>query len=191
VIVVGGGPGGSTAARRLAQGGLRPLLLDAATFPRVKVCAGWVTPEALADAEVDPEKYPATIQAFSACRFEFDGKLYETRWRRPASYGIVRREFDHYLLDRARAAGADVREGARVTAVIPEAGGIKVVSECGVFAASVVIGAGGHRCPVAQALGESYQEEVVIAQESETRLRPIASRHSAVLARAELCVHQT
>jgi len=36
-----------------------------------------------------------------------------------------------------------------------------------------VIGAGGHRCPVARAFGEvSRQEDVVIAQESETRLPP-------------------
>jgi len=168
VIVVGGGPGGSTAAWRLALAGLRPLVLDA-----VKICAGWVTPEALADARVDPQKYPLTIQPFSACRFEFDGARTETRWRRPASYGILRREFDHYLLDRARAAGADVREGARVTAVTQDAGGIRVVSPHGTFTASVVIGAGGHRCPVAEALGEvSGHEEVVIAQESETRLSP-------------------
>jgi flavin-dependent dehydrogenase len=150
---------------------LEPLLLDAAVFPRVKVCAGWVTPEAMADVEVDPEKYPLTIQAFSACRFEFEGARHETRWRTPASYGIVRREFDHYLLDRARAAGTDVREGARVTAVSRDAHGIRVTSDHGVFEASVVIGAGGHRCPVAQAFGEvSGREEVVIAQESETRL---------------------
>jgi geranylgeranyl reductase family protein len=173
VIVVGGGPGGSTAAWRLARAGLRPLLLDAAVFPRVKICAGWVTHEALTDAQVDPQKYPLTIQAFSACRFEFDGARNETRWRRPASYGILRREFDHYLLDRARAAGADVREGARVTEVAPDADGVRVVSPTGTFTASVVIGAGGHRCPVAQALGQvSDQEEVVIAQESETRLTP-------------------
>jgi menaquinone-9 beta-reductase len=173
VIVVGGGPGGSTAAWRLAQAGLRPLLLDAATFPRVKICAGWVTPEALADVEIDPDKYPLTIQPFTACRFGFDGQVHETRWRRPASYGIVRSEFDHHLLDRARVAGADVREGARVTAVTRERDGIHVKSERGVFVGRVVIGAGGHHCPVAKAFGEvSEREEVVVAQESETRLPP-------------------
>jgi geranylgeranyl reductase family protein len=173
VIVVGGGPGGSTAAWRLARAGLRPLLLDSAVFPRVKICAGWVTPEALADVEVVPEKYPLTIQPFTACRFEFAGARHETRWRRPASYGIVRREFDHFLLERARAAGADVREGVQVTAVTREANEIRVVSPRGVFTAPVVVGAGGHRCPVARAFGEvSEREEVVIAQESETRLPP-------------------
>jgi geranylgeranyl reductase family protein len=173
VILVGGGPGGSTAAWRLARAGLRPLLLDAAVFPRVKVCAGWVTPEALADVEIDPEKYPLTLQPFTACRFAFAGARHETRWRRPASYGIVRSEFDHHLLERARAAGADVREGARVTAVSREAGGVRVVTALGAFTAPLVVGAGGHHCPVARAFGEvSEREEVVVAQESETRLPP-------------------
>jgi geranylgeranyl reductase family protein len=176
VVVVGGGPGGSSAAWQLARAGLRPLLLDAARFPRVKVCAGWVTPQALADVEVDPRTYPLTIQAFSACRFEFGGARHETRWRRPASYGIVRREFDHHLLERARKAGADVEEGARVTAVGRAGDRIELATERGVFTASVVIGAGGHFCPVARALGEvSEEEEVVIAQESETRLPATAT----------------
>jgi geranylgeranyl reductase family protein len=173
VIVVGGGPGGSSAAWALARAGLRPLLLDAATFPRIKVCAGWVTHEALADVEVDPEKYPFTIQAFSACRLAFQRRRHETRWRSPASYGIVRREFDHYLLERARAAGADVREGARVTAVTREPGGVRVATAREAFAAPLVIGAGGHWCPVARAFGDvSEGEEVVVAQESETRVPP-------------------
>jgi halogenation protein CepH len=36
VIIVGGGPAGSTAARRIAQRNLNVLLLDKAKFPRVK-----------------------------------------------------------------------------------------------------------------------------------------------------------
>ena len=172
-IVVGGGPGGSTAAWQLARAGLRPLVLDAAVFPRVKLCAGWVTAQALADLELDPDKYPLTIQPFSACVLAFEGKRRETRWRAPASYGIVRREFDHYLLERAAAAGADVRCGVRVKQVTAGADGAAVETDRGRFEAPVVIGAGGHRCPVAHDLGEiSEREEVVVAQESETRLPP-------------------
>lgn len=171
VIVVGGGPGGSTAAWRLAKRGLRPLVLDAAVFPRVKICAGWVTHEALGDLDLDPDKYPLTIQPFDLCVLEFEGARHETAWRRPASYGIIRREFDHYLLERAGAAGADVRWGIRVTGVEQRHDAVTVQTERGCFEAPVVIGAGGHRCPVARALGDvSEREEVVAAQESETRL---------------------
>ena len=88
-IVVGGGPGGSTVAWQLARAGLRPLVLDAAVFPRVKLCAGWVTAAALADVEIDPEKYPLTIQPFSVCAVAFEGARHETRWRRPASRSAV------------------------------------------------------------------------------------------------------
>jgi menaquinone-9 beta-reductase len=173
VIVVGGGPGGSTAAWRLALAGLRPLVLDAAVFPRVKICAGWVTPDALTDLEIDPDKYPLTIQPFDRCVLAFEKRSHVTGWRRPTSYGIIRREFDHYLLERAAAAGADVRWGIRVTSVAISADRVRVATDRGAFEAAALIGAGGHRCPVAKALGEvSEREEVVVAQESETRLTP-------------------
>ena len=95
-IVVGGGPGGSTTAWRLALAGVRTLLLDAAVFPRVKICAGWVTPVALADVEIEPETYPHTIQPFTACRLAFargriDRWAHADVWQRGATAPVTRR----------------------------------------------------------------------------------------------------
>jgi len=43
VAIIGTGPAGATLAYELLQGGLKPLILDKAVFPRIKVCAGGLT----------------------------------------------------------------------------------------------------------------------------------------------------
>lgn len=182
-IVVGGGPGGSTAAWQLARGGARVLLLDAAHFPRVKLCAGWVTPTVWRELEIDPADYPRTLQPFAHATLELDGAVLETAWDRTVSYGIVRREFDEYLLRRAERAGAIVCEGARVQSVTRQAGATVVEADGVEHRAPLVIGAGGHHCPVARAFGEIAEaEHVVVTRESETRvgaerLRELTPRH--------------
>lgn len=183
-IVVGGGPGGSTVAWRLARAGVRVLLLDAARFPRLKLCAGWVTPAVWRALELDPATYPHTLQPFSDATIELDGDVLETSWDRIVSYGIIRREFDEHLLRRAEQAGAVVHEGVRVTGVARR--GERTVVELNgagdAVSAPIVIGAGGHNCPVARAVGEiSTEEAVVVTRESETRvgtslLRELTSR---------------
>jgi geranylgeranyl reductase family protein len=182
-IVVGGGPGGSTTAWQLARGGARVLLLDGARFPRLKLCAGWVTPGVWRSLEIDPDDYPLTIQPFARASLELDGEIHETRWERPVSYGIVRREFDEYLLRRAERAGATVREGERVQSVERSDQGVVVHTSRGSIRAPVAIGAGGHHCPIARAFGQiSDGENVVVTRESETRvgaerLRKLTRRH--------------
>src|SRR5206468_2435247 len=140
---VGGGPGGSTVAWRLARAGLRVLVLDAATFPRVKLCAGWVTRRALADLELAPDAYPRTIQPFASVTIAVDGREHETRWDEPVSYGIVRAEFDTFLLRRAAGAGAEVREDVRVRAVHEAGAAVMVEAGAERFTAPLVVGAGG------------------------------------------------
>jgi flavin-dependent dehydrogenase len=187
IVVVGGGPAGSTVAWRLARTGARVALLDAAVFPRVKLCAGWVTRRVLADLELDPAAYPHTIQPFDGVAVAVGDAEHETRWPRVARWGIVRAEFDTFLLRRAAAAGAVVHEGARVRAVRELGDGMEVESDAGVFRAGVVVGAGGHGCPVARALGDvAPEEDVVVTQESETGSARTASARSrrATVARA-------
>jgi len=69
VLIVGGGPAGSSCAWRLAAEGLDVVVIDRAHFPRPKVCAGWVTPPVFESLEVDLDDYrrgarpPAAVHA--------------------------------------------------------------------------------------------------------------------------------
>ena len=58
-IVVGAGPAGSTCAWELRRRGREVLVLDAAKFPRTKLCAGWLTPKVLRDLELEAETVPS------------------------------------------------------------------------------------------------------------------------------------
>jgi geranylgeranyl reductase family protein len=170
-IIVGGGPSGSTVAWRLARSGARPLVLDGARFPRVKLCAGWVTRRVWSELELDPASYALTLQPFNRAVVELDGTSWETAWDHAVSFGIVRREFDHFLLDRARSAGAEAIDGLRVLRLERRPGRFVVETPRGEFVAPLLIGAGGHNCPVARAFGEIPEREtVVVTQESETRV---------------------
>lgn len=170
-IIIGGGPAGSTAAWRLAVAGQEPLVLDSASFPRVKLCAGWVTPAVWRGLEIDPADYPHTLQPFSNATLELDDVVHETHWNRTVSYGIVRREFDDFLLRRAESAGARVLEGVRVREVHRRDDEMVVLTDAGEFHAPWLIGAGGHHCPVSRKFGEiDSAEAVVVARESETKV---------------------
>ena len=57
VLIVGGGPGGSSCAWGLRESGLDVVILDRARFPRDKVCAGWITPQVCQELAIDPADY--------------------------------------------------------------------------------------------------------------------------------------
>ncbi|SCX81645.1 NAD(P)/FAD-dependent oxidoreductase [Thiohalorhabdus denitrificans] len=171
VLVIGGGPGGSTAAWDLARQGVDVLVLDGAEFPRVKLCAGWITPQILDALELDPEAYPHTISPFSSAVLWVGDTPYRTDYRRPVSYGIIRAEFDHYLLERAREAGARfANETIRTVEAGPEA--FEVTTRDGsTYRAPLAIGAGGSKDPIRRQLTTHAPEErMVVTLESETRV---------------------
>ena len=170
VIVVGGGPGGSTAAWKLASVGLQPLVLEAKAFPRVKLCTGWVTPPVWTDLELSPNAYPHTIQPFSQVRLTEHGHTTESRWPGTVGYGIIRSEFDQYLLERAVAHGARAVHGIRVNQIEPCPGGLRLICDNREYLTRVVIGAGGTHCPVGRHFAPKSDNTLVVAQEAETCL---------------------
>lgn len=166
VLIVGGGPAGSSCARVLESAGLDVLVMDKSEFPRDKVCAGWITPQVVQELNLDVEDYARgrVLQPISSFVTGMGQRANApVRYDRVVSYGIRRCEFDHYLLARS---GARMRLGEAWKSM--ERDGERWVVN-GQISAGLVIGAGGHFCPVARFLGAHLgkEERAISAQEIE------------------------
>jgi flavin-dependent dehydrogenase len=175
-IIVGGGPAGSTCARQLVRDGWKTLIIDKARFPRVKLCAGWITPPVLESLEIDPEAYRRghTLEDFDGFNiWRLNGRETRADYGKTISYGIVRAELDDHLLKRS---GAEIVEGVTVDSIRRTADEV-VVNES--WSAPVLIGAGGHYCPVARHLGVVLRKEKCLST-LELELEPTPSQMDAV-----------
>ena len=177
VLIVGGGPAGSSCAWGLRSSGLRVLILDKARFPRNKVCGGWITPSVLQALEIDIDDYARsrTFQPITGFRIgsippHANSKTGNGRqaaqgvdvpYSEAVSYGIRRCEFDEYLLRRS---GAEVCDGFSINS-IQRVGPNWVVNDK--IQSRLLIGAGGHFCPVAFFLDNDKTVQPVVAQEVE------------------------
>jgi flavin-dependent dehydrogenase len=170
VAIVGGGPAGSSAAWALRRAGLDVVVCDTSAFPRDKVCAGWITPPVvdLLRLDVDDYRRTRTFQPITGFRVGvIGGPALEIDYDRPVSFGIRRCEFDDYLLRRS---GARLRLGRRIETLRRD-GASWIVNET--LRAAVLIGAGGHFCPVARMLnGPVDRAPLVAAQEIECAIAP-------------------
>jgi flavin-dependent dehydrogenase len=171
VLIVGGGPAGSACAWKLGQAGLDVVVMDAAVFPRDKVCAGWITPRVVDELGIDAAEYRRgrTLQPITGFRTGLVGghEEVETVYDHPVSFGIRRCEFDHYLLQRSE---ARLALGTRLSSLRRD-GGRWIVNDT--ITAPVLVGAGGHFCPVARWLnGPLGDTPVVAAQEVEFAIDP-------------------
>ena len=108
VVVIGAGPAGSTAAYRLARAGARVLLVDKAGFPRDKPCGGGVTLRAARLLPFSIEPVVEDVIERLECGLDY-GPRFERRARGALAYMTQRKRLDHFLLEQAAAAGADVR----------------------------------------------------------------------------------
>lgn len=170
VIVVGAGPGGSTAANLLARRGISTLLLDKAEFPRDKVCGDGLTPQAIHWLDrlgcVD-EVLAETRGCIEECDLYINGRhLLTAGFPGGTLYPnfavlLDRRRFDHILLQAAVARGARFEPKTIVR-------GVEVDDDCvrvtGMrdgrpveHRARMVIGADGVSSAVSRAIGNTLK----------------------------------
>jgi len=150
VIVVGGGPGGSVAAKKCAQSGLKTLLLERKKLPRDKVCSGMVMGPWANDiiqqefGNIPPEILTKPPQ-LSGHMMHVPGIppqriLYKT----PLAW---RKDLDFWMIRIAGEEGVEILEGARVIEVNQKAGACTVSAMLGETTREIesrfVIGADG------------------------------------------------
>jgi len=138
VIIVGGGPAGSSCAWRLKENEIDCLILDKQQFPRTKLCAGWITPRVINDLRINLDDYPHGIRKFNKFNIHIFNKEIILKVHQ---YAIRRIEFDSWLLQRS-----GVAINTHEVKDIKKDGDYYVVDDQ--YRCKYLVGAGGTHCPV-------------------------------------------
>jgi FADH2-dependent halogenase len=124
VLVVGGGPAGSTAASWLARAGRRVILVERDQFPRFHIgesllasvndVLGAIGADGLVRQAGFPQKWGATFMPADGSIERYLDFSTSSDVRTPQTWQVPRATFDDLLLRHAASSGADVRERHRV-----------------------------------------------------------------------------
>ncbi|MEX2226834.1 MAG: geranylgeranyl reductase family protein [Dehalococcoidia bacterium] len=164
-IVLGAGPAGSTAARHLARGGAKVLLLDKAKFPRDKPCGGGLTFRA--DDANDLDLAPVTEREIYGVRISVKlGRCFDRTSTRLLARMTQRRDLDQYLVEHAVRGGAEFRDGVGAASLEIDGAVARVRSNGDVYESRVLVGADGVNGVTSSVLGLEPRSEVAVAYEA-------------------------
>ncbi|MCD6207245.1 MAG: NAD(P)/FAD-dependent oxidoreductase [Methanosarcinales archaeon] len=171
VTIVGGGPAGAIAAHRAAKAGLSVLVLEKAKYPRDKPCGGGVSQKALSViGKIDKELVEREL--FGARIFLSDHRNFTEILDDRIAITTMRRNLDHWLIKRAEAAGAVVRDCEGVTDLHVSKDYAEVVTSGNRYRSRIVIGSDGVNSTVARKSGirKRWDDGIGICLEAEVEL---------------------
>jgi len=159
VVVVGGGPGGSTAARFCARSGLKTLLIEKELFPRYKACGGCLSLKTIHLLDLDLN--PVIENTIFGAKFSYRLKdPFVIESKDPIAFMVMRDRFDQFLLEKAAKEGAEIIEGQKVVKTQEEEKRVKVELINGkALHSRYLIGADGAGSVVARSLHLSPREK--------------------------------
>jgi geranylgeranyl reductase family protein len=142
VLVVGAGPAGSVAAHRLAEAGCHVILVDSGAFPREKACGGGLQQRALCYLPRDAKE--VFRSSLRKTNFSFAlGDRFSRTSNSPLVFGVLRSEFDEFLLRGAAGVGVEVRERTRLTRAELHPDFAVAHTSTGIIRARYIVGADG------------------------------------------------
>ena len=113
LLIVGGGPSGSSAGRLAGQKGLKTLLIEKGTFPRYKPCGGALSEQALSCLDFSLPESVREREIFGV-RIHFKESVIEGYKSYRIATMVTRSTLDNYLLEKVKEAGTEVKTGERV-----------------------------------------------------------------------------
>ena len=157
VVIVGGGPAGSSCAGFCAASGLRTILIEREKFPREKVCGDCLNPQCWPIIRrLQLEERVRALPHGVLNRVEFislRGRKLAIELPRGenAEIAVKRSLFDGLLLGRARELGVEVHDATTLTALEKHGRSWKLTTREGnEIRASILIGADGRNSTVAR-----------------------------------------
>ena len=142
LLVIGGGPAGATCARRAALKGLDVTLIEKHRYPRPKPCGGALSPRVVSTLDFDISHLIGN--KFSSAKIHRrSGKVSTLTLDGLEGHLIQRIDFDTYLIDKAREAGAEIVTENEIVGIEQLRSGVRALGVGDSYKSKLLVGADG------------------------------------------------